>query len=149
MPGASVTNIPTPPVYGTDFGRPPGSDTVAKIGVPGPAAGSASPDYFSVLTASGAVAVPLVNTTFFITKAGVAALTLVDPTATIHDGVTLCFISATAQAHTLSNAAGSGFNAGGAASDVGTFGGAIGDGIVCTAYQGKWLVISKTNVTLA
>ena len=76
-------------------------------------------------------------------------MTIADPTATTHDGLTLTFISTTAQAHTLSNAAGSGFNAGGAASDIGTFGGAIGDNIVITAYQGKWLVVSKTNVTLA
>lgn len=103
----------------------------------------------SVVSANGAVAVPTGNTTFVVTKAGVAAMTLVDPTATTHDGVRLTFISATAQAHTLSNAAGSGFNAGGAASDVGTFGGAIGDNIVVEAYQGKWYVISKTNVTLA
>ena len=101
------------------------------------------------VTANGAIAVPTANTTYYITKAGVAAMTLVDPTATTHDGLTLTFISTTAQAHTLSNAAGSGFNAGGAASDIGTFGGAIGDNIVITAYQGKWLVVSKTNVTLA
>ena len=101
------------------------------------------------LSANGAVSIPTANTTYYITKAGVAAMTLVDPTATTHDGLTLTFISTTAQAHTLSNAAGSGFNAGGAASDIGTFGGAIGDNIVITAYQGKWLVVSKTNVTLA
>mgnify|MGYP006921363240 FL=1 len=101
------------------------------------------------VTANGAVSIPTANTTYYITKAGVAAMTLVDPTATTHDGLTLTFISTTAQAHTLSNAAGSGFNAGGAASDIGTFGGAIGDNIVITAYQGKWLVVSKTNVTLA
>lgn len=101
------------------------------------------------VTANGAVSIPTANTTYYITKAGVAAMTLVDPTATTHDGLTLTFISTTAQAHTLSNAAGSGFNAGGAASDIGTFGGAIGDNIVITAYQGKWLVVSKTNVTIA
>lgn len=101
------------------------------------------------VTANGAVSIPTANTTYYITKAGVAAMTLVDPTATTHDGLTLTFISTTAQAHTLSNAAGSGFNAGGAASDIGTFGGAIGDGITLTAYGGKWLVVSKTNVTLA
>lgn len=100
-----------------------------------------------VLSASGAV--PIKRSTCIITKAGVAALTLADPTADVHDGVEMTFISATAQAHTLSNAAGSGFNAGGSGTDVGTFGGGIGDGITVVAYQGKWLVKNKTNVTLA
>lgn len=103
---------------------------------------------FVVVTANGAIAVPTSNTTYYITKAGVAAMTLVDPTATTHDGLTLTFVSTTAQAHTLSNAAGSGFNAGGAATDVGTFGGAKGDGISVTAYQGIWYVLRTVNVTL-
>lgn len=100
-----------------------------------------------ILSADGAV--PIKRSTCIITKAGVAALTLADPTADAHDGVEMTFISATANAHTLSNAAGSGFNAGGAGTDVGTFGGAKGDGITVVAYQGKWYVKTKTNVTLA
>ena len=99
-----------------------------------------------VLSASGAVVIK--ESTAVITKAGVAALTIADPTTGVHDGLEMTFISSTAQAHTLSNAAGSGFNAGGAGTDVGTFGGAIGDGITIFAYAGKWLVKDKTNVTL-
>lgn len=99
-----------------------------------------------VASASGAVVIK--ESTVVITKAGVAALTIADPAAA-DDGIEMTFISATAQAHTLSNAAGSGFNAGGAGSDVGTFGGAIGDGITIVAYNTKWLVKDKTNVTLA
>jgi len=104
---------------------------------------------FTTVTANGAIAVPTANTTYYITKAGVAAMTLVDPTATTHDGLTLTFVATTAQAHTLSNAAGSGFNDAGAAGDIGTFGGAKGDNIVITAYQGKWYIVSKVNVTVA
>jgi hypothetical protein len=100
-----------------------------------------------VMGASGAVVIKA--GTVFITKAGVAALTIVDPTSGVHDGVEMTFISTTAQAHTLSNAAGSGFNAGGAGTDVGTFGGAKGDGITIIAYAGVWYVKDKTNVTLA
>jgi len=100
------------------------------------------------VTADGAIAVPAGSRTYFITKAGVAAMTLVDPTATTHDGIRLTFIATTAHAHTLSNAAGSGFNGGGAAKDVGTFGGAIGDGITIVAYQGKWWLENSINVTL-
>jgi hypothetical protein len=101
-----------------------------------------------VVSADGAIAVPTENTTYFVTKAGVAAMTLVDPTATTHDGLELTFISATAQAHTLSNAAGSGFNAAGAGGDVATFGGAKGDNITIVAYQGDWYVKNSINITL-
>lgn len=104
---------------------------------------------FELLSADGAVTIPNTNKTFIVTKATAAALTLADPTAGTHDGVKLTFISATAAAHTLSNSAGSGFNAGGAGADVGTFGGAKGDGITVIAYNGDWYVIDKTNVTLA
>lgn len=101
------------------------------------------------VTANGAITIPAASKSFFITKAGVAAMTIGNPTATTHDGVRLTFISTTANAHTLDNSAGAGFNDGGAAKDVGTFGGAKGDNIVIEAYQGKWYVVSAVNVTLA
>lgn len=106
---------------------------------------------FLAVSADGAISVPAYNMTYFITKAGVAAMTIVDPTATTHDGVTLTFVATTANAHTLSNAAGSGFfSSGGGTKDVATFGGAIGDGITIIAYQGKWYIDPRgvTNVTL-
>jgi hypothetical protein len=98
------------------------------------------------LSVSGAI--PIRHGVTVLTKAGVGVMTLVDPTSGIHDGVEMTIISSTAQAHTVSNAAGSGFNAGGAATDVGTFGGAIGDGFQIVAYGGKWLVKVLRNVTL-
>jgi hypothetical protein len=98
---------------------------------------------------NGAVAFGAYSKTVFVTKAGVCAMTLADPTVTTHDGARLTFVSTTAQAHTLSNAAGSGFNAGGGGSDIGTFGGAIGDGCIVEAYQGKWYVLNAINVTFA
>lgn len=100
-----------------------------------------------VMSANGAIAAT--EGKVVVTKAGVCAMTIADPTNLTDDLKELTIVSATAQAHTLSNAAGSGFNNGGASSDVGTFGGAIGDGITLIAYGGKWLVKSKTNVTLA
>jgi len=103
------------------------------------------------VTADGAITVVPYNKTFFITKAGIAAMTIVDPTATTHDGVTLAFIATTANAHTLSNAAGSGFfSSGGGTKDIATFGGAIGDGLVISAYQGKWYIVpgGTLNATL-
>lgn len=101
---------------------------------------------FSAASADGAITQK--QGVVYITKAGIAVLTIADPVATTDDGKTLTVISTTANAHTLSNGAGSGFNAGGAATDVGTFGGAKGDNIMITAYQGKWYVVAKTNVTL-
>lgn len=97
--------------------------------------------------ASAAIAIDK-SKTIYITKAGVAALTLVDPTATTHDGIRLTFMSASANAHTLDNSAGSGFNGGGAGADVGTFGAAVGNMIEVEAYQGVWYVLNNVNVTL-
>lgn len=103
------------------------------------------------VSGDGAITIPTYNKIFFITKAGVAAMTIVDPTSGTHDGVTLTFIATTANAHTLSNAAGSGFfSSGGSSKDVATFGGAIGDGLSIIAYQGKWYIDPRgvTNVSL-
>lgn len=101
----------------------------------------------TVASANGAITAK--SGTVAITKGTAAALTIADPVSGSDDGKILRIVSTTAAAHTVSNAAGSGFNAGGASSDVGTFGGAIGDNLVLIAYGGKWLVLSKTNVTLA
>lgn len=89
-----------------------------------------------------------------VTKGSACALTIADPTSGApeaggDDGKILTIISSTAQAHTIDNSAGSGFNAGGAASDVATFSSAIGNNLVIMAYGGKWLVVSKVNATLA
>jgi len=62
--------------------------------------------------------------------------------------VEIVVVSTTAAAHTVT-ATTIGFNAGNAASDIGTFGGAIGDGFSFVAYQGEWYVLTNTNVTLA
>lgn len=101
----------------------------------------------TLVSADGAIAIPTVNTTYFITKAGVAAMTIVAP-ATSDNGVRLTFISATANAHTLDMAS-SGINEGSA--DIGTFGGAKGDGVTIIAYNQHWYEVpgSNTNVTFA
>lgn len=99
------------------------------------------------VTGDGAIAVPSVDTKYVVTKAGVAAMTIVNPTDVTHDGLTLTFISATAQAHTLTRGT-TGFNDAGAAGDVATWGGAKGDGMQITAWDGKWYVNYLRNVTL-
>lgn len=100
------------------------------------------------VTADGAIAIPPGDKTYFITKAGVAAMTIAAPTVTTHDGIRLTFISTTAQAHTLDMAS-SGINGGSA--DIGTFGGAAGDGVTIQAYQGHWYEVpgGNTNVVWA
>lgn len=104
---------------------------------------------FEVASANGAISIPdRGSKTVFVTKAGVCAMTLTAPTATTHDGVSITFVSTTAQAHTLTVAT-AGMNDLGAAGDVGTFGGAKGDGLTLIAYQGDWFITSNINVTLA
>lgn len=100
------------------------------------------------VTADGAITIPDGDTIYNITKVGVAAMTLADPAAG-DNGLRLTFVSSTAQAHTLDNSAGSGFNAGGAATDVGTWGGAIADMLEIVALGGVWYITINTNVTLA
>lgn len=97
-----------------------------------------------VYAASGAVALRPNKTTNVITKVGVAALTIADPTSGTHDGMELTFISVTASAHTLT--APSGFNAAGT---VGTWGGAKGDGCTIVAYLAKWYTKASRNVTFS
>lgn len=107
---------------------------------------SNGPRVAMIYAASGAMTIK--NGLHLISKAGVAALTLADPTSGAHDGLTMRIQSLTASAHTVDNSAGSGFNAGAGASDVGTFGGTKGDGMEVTAYAGKWYANYLRNVTL-
>ncbi len=100
-----------------------------------------------VAAAAGDGAIAIADGIVKITKATAAALTLADPAAG-DEGTGILIIAATAQAHTVSNAAGSGFNGGGAASDVATFGGAIGDNMWIVAIGGKWFVAHLRNVIL-
>lgn len=84
-----------------------------------------------------------------VTKAGVCAMTLAAPSVGLDDGKVLWVDSQTANAHTLTIA--NGLRGAGAGADVGTFGGAIGDGIGLYAYNGAWYPIpgTNTNVTFA
>lgn len=102
------------------------------------------------LAGSGAVAIPSSDQTLMITAAGAAALTIADPAAA-DNGLTLTFISTTAQAHTLDNSAGSGFfSTGGASKDVATFAAAIGNGLTIKAFNTKWYIVpnSAAGITL-
>ena len=100
-----------------------------------------------VQDASADGAITIKNGTVLITKAGVCALTLADPTAGTDDGKSLLIVSKTANAHTVTIAGGEAGQ--GAAADVGTFGAAANNWVRLTAYNGKWYSSSLLNVTFA
>ena len=104
-----------------------------------------APDYVAVASGDGAITIQ--TGTVVITKGTAAALTLGTPT-TAQNGTIIRFVSTTAAAHTVT-ASTIGFNDGGTASDVGTFGAAKGNGFSCVAYGGQWYVLTNVNVTFA
>lgn len=77
---------------------------------------------------------------------GSVGLTLAQPTAGTHDGMTITFVALDAETHTI-NPGTIGFNAGN--DSVATFGGAIGDGFTVVAYDGEWYTTENINVTFA
>lgn len=102
----------------------------------------------SIALASADGAISLKDGVVFITKAGVAALTLADPTDVTDDGKVLHFISKTANAHTVTIAGG--LNGAGSGADVGTFGAAAGNRFSVIAHGGKWWSFDvAVNVTFA
>lgn len=98
------------------------------------------------VTASGAIS-PHSSQTLVLTKAGVAAMTLAAPTVTTDDGVLLTITSNTANAHTIT-ATGL-FQDGSTTTDVATFAARAGASVQLMAYQGKWNVISSTQITFS
>jgi hypothetical protein len=92
-------------------------------------------------------AITIAPYTVKLIKASAGAYTIADPT-TAQEGIRILITAQTAQAHTVSNTGGSGFNAGGASAIKATFGGAIGDCMEIVAINGKWNVVLLKNVTL-
>jgi hypothetical protein len=111
---------------------------------------SVAADQLQTLAANVAISIPTSQRKVAVlTTAGPLTCTLADPVATTDDGKEILIIASTAQAHVVSNAAGSGFNGAGAGADVGTFAAAIANLLRVVAYQGKWYVTQNTGVTLA
>lgn len=96
------------------------------------------------MTADGAITIAA--GTVYLAKAGVLAATLDTPPLSM-DGAELEIVAATANAHTVTQTS-PGFNGGGTASDVATFGGAIGDALRLRARSGVWLAVNTNNVTI-
>ncbi len=119
-----------------------------------PVAGPITPQTIMPIVAygaAGAITVPVVDTYISLKSGASSAMTLNDPA--LDNNALVIIQAADAKAYTVdngstNNTSGSGFNGGGTPSDVGTFGGAIGDNCIIRANQGKWLVINLRNVTL-
>lgn len=98
-------------------------------------------------TTNGAITIQ--NSTVVITKAGVLAATLAVPT-TAQNGIEITFLSATANAHTVTTpSAIMHWGDSGGADDVATFAAYAGAGFKVRAYEGTWLVSGLQGVTLA
>ena len=111
--------------------------TLIPDGLPNPS----SPQFaFQEVTAAGAITIPA---GIVIINGTTLAVTLAAPR---HSGQVLFISSENASAHTLDLAT-AGVNAGSA--DIGTFGGAAGDGVILVSYDGNWYDFANTNVTWA
>ena len=98
-------------------------------------------------TVSADGAITIKNGVVKVTKAGVAAMTLANPTDVTDDNKELTILSTTAQAHTLTVTGG--FGNGSTGEDVATFSGAIGDNINLKAYGGYWYITGSHQVSVA
>lgn len=97
----------------------------------------------NVLVLTGDDAITINDGTVLLTKStGTQAVTLADPITALN-GRVLHILSTTARAHTVTIAGG--LNGVGSGADVGTFGGAIGDGFSLVAYGGKWYNLPNAN----
>lgn len=87
---------------------------------------------------------------YAITKAGVAALTLVAPVKGADDGVQLRIFSTTAYAHTITCPAAGNIQDGNTSAHdtVMTFNAEIGANCTLVAYQGTWYVVAEVGCSL-
>jgi len=104
-----------------------------------------APGYVTLGATTTAIPVPSKDTVYVANSDTTTGYTIADPDVS-HNGVRVTVMAGTADAYTLTNT--SGFNNGGTASDVATFGGARGDNLVIVAQGGRWNVEDLRNVTL-
>ena len=90
---------------------------------------------------SGAITVPINDCTIYLTKAGVAAMTLAGPAADQTN--TVRFVSLTANAHTITYTAG--FYANTTSSDVATFPSTAGAVFTIVARNGLWNAVATAD----
>ncbi len=91
--------------------------------------------------ADGAIAVPVVDTVIYLTKASAGAYTIVGPAAWQQN--TVIFVSTTAAAHTITYTAG--FYGDTTGSDVATFPATINGTLTVKAQNGTWAPIATAS----
>lgn len=101
---------------------------------------------YQLLVADGAITIKNGICKIAKTVAGAVAATLADPTDVTDDHKQLVIVAMQAQANTVTIAGGASGGAG--ASDVWTYGGAIGNALTLVAYGGKWHVVGIHGVTV-
>jgi hypothetical protein len=105
------------------------------------------PQTFTVSAATGANTIGAVPGTYVITGATANTITLTAPTAGVMDGMVIKVISGSAVAHTITCS--SHLIGGTSTSSVATFAAYKGASITLVAYNGDWLVVASTGVTLS
>lgn len=99
-----------------------------------------------VYSVSGAIDVPKRDTQVYISKAGVAVMTLAAP-GKDQDGIRMSIFSTTAQVHTITATSLFADGTSGSPHTTATFTtGFIGQGLVLLAFQGIWYVESQAHV---
>jgi hypothetical protein len=127
----------------------PGNALVTPLGVFGnQAAASLLAGPFVPITASGAIN-PHAPGRYVITKAGVAALTLLAPTVGADDGILIELISLTANAHTITTVGL--LNDGNTSNftNVLTFNAKKGASCLLCAYQGAWYLQAEIGCAMS
>jgi hypothetical protein len=100
-----------------------------------------------VVAIVGDGAITVAPSTVFLSKGTPAAITIVAPTTTTHDGYIIRIVDISGQAHVVTSSV-EGFNAKGSSGTL-TFAGNIGEAVTLMAYQGDWYTITLNGVTPA
>lgn len=95
--------------------------------------------------ADGAITIPTIDTTIYLTKATAAAMTLAGPAKDQTNVVTI--IGTVAVANTVTYTAG--FYGDTTSSDVATYAAKVGASLTIQAQSGKWGPVATANVTIA
>jgi hypothetical protein len=105
---------------------------------------ASSPTGATQVLAAATAVLPVNGGNFYITYAGVCAMTLAVPVA---DGFTLRIVSLTANAHTITTPA-SGLNG---VSHIATFGATIANALTLKSFGGQWIIAldEETGITLS
>lgn len=129
---AVAHNTLAPVTYGV-------SSDFTQLGVQGAGTLAVAPE--ATYSVNGAITVPVVDQTIYLTKAGVAAMTLASPAADQTNTVRI--VSLTANAHTITYTPG--FYGNTTSSDVATFPATVGAVFTIVARNGLWNAVATAD----